>query len=348
MTAPVRRDGTARALVPVDPGAHTDAIWRLARHRDLAALGRVETTRPWIAGRLTAPGLDPERDTRLLRDGAGEAVGAVWLNSSSGVAGWTAELVLGPRATVADGVGLLSFAEQRCGELLARGAGRGQDPGGGGDGARTASEGRLSCFVSEGETTARAALDACGFGSPHAYHRMSVALDGGLARTSPVPGAAVRPLRTEQDLRTFHAVKNSAFSAEEAGKCEDSFESWRQWWQADPGVDPAQCALLEADGTAVGFANITDRMRDSRNAAYVRQIGVVPEARKQGLGSLLLLSVMHRARRHGRTAMVLTVDAANLPALALYRRLGWQVESRFDDFERAVVAAPPGAPSGRS
>jgi N-acetyltransferase len=325
VTAPLSRVEEAPALIPVDPDRHGDTIWRLARARDLAALGRVETTRSWIAGRLTAPGVEPRRDARL-QPGPGpgtEAVGAVCVSGSSGVSGWNADLVLGPRATAADGAGLLSFAERRCRELLAQQS-------------EEASEAELSCFVSEGEHTARAALHACGFGSPRPYYRMAVALEDGLPQPRAVPGVVVRPPRDERDLRTFHRVKNSAFSSEEAGKQEDGFATWLRWWKTDPGVDPAQCALLEADGAAVGFANITDRMLDSRQAAYVRQIGVVPEARRRGLGRLLLSSVMHEAQRRGRTAMVLTVDAANAPALALYRRLGWQVESRFDDFHRMV------------
>ncbi|MFD3654012.1 GNAT family N-acetyltransferase [Streptomyces sp. NPDC058620] len=319
MTAPTHRDREAPALVPLDPRAHTDTVWQLARDRDLAALGRAETTRAWITGRLTAPGLDARSDARLLPGPDGGPVGAVWLSSASGVSGWTAELVLGPDASADDGARLLAFAEERCAELLAGG------------------EGELSCFVSEGEKAARAALHSRGFGSPHPYCRMAVTLDGELPRVPGVPGVVVRPLDGEQDLRTFHRVKNTAFAAEEAGKSEDGFDTWLEWWRTDPGVDPAQCALLEADGTAVGFANITDRMLDSRQAAYVRQIGVVPQARQRGLGSLLLLSVMHASRSRGRTAMVLTVDTANTPALALYHRLGWQVEARFDDFRRTVT-----------
>ncbi|MGW0737771.1 N-acetyltransferase family protein [Streptomyces sp. NPDC002851] len=339
MTAPASGVAGEPAPVPVDPGLHADTIWRLARARDRAALGREETTWAWIVGRLTAPGLDPPRDARLLPGPDGEPVGAVWVSGTSGVAGWNAELVLGPRATEADGVRLLSFAEHRCRELLTERPG---DPGQSVHATQApevpeAPEAELSCFVSEGEHTARAALHTRGFGSPHPYHRMAVTLDDGLPPAEPVPGAAARPLRDERDLRLFHAVKNRAYSAEEAGKQEDEFTTWVRAWQAAPGVDPAQCALLEADGAVVGFANITDRMLESRRAAYVQQIGIVPEARKRGLGQLLLSWVMDAARRRGRTAMVLTVDTENSPALALYRRLGWQVESRFDDFRRTVA-----------
>ncbi|MEU0130461.1 GNAT family N-acetyltransferase [Streptomyces sp. NPDC006289] len=310
-------------LRPLDPEAHIDTVWRLARARDLAALGRAETTRGWIEGRLTAPGADPARDARLCLGPGGDVVGAAWVGRTSGVAGWVVELVLGPRATRDDGTGLLDFAVARCREAL-----------GGPEGAERAT---LSCFASEGEHTTRAALRDHGFGSPRAYRRMSVALDDTPLPAAPVvPGAVVRPLREEADLRAFHRAKNQAYAAEEAGKEEDSFEAWARWYRSDPGVDPEQCALLELDDRVVGFVNITDRMLDSRGVAYVRQLGIDPSVRGRGLGAVLLVWALGEARRRGRTGMVLTVDQENVRARALYRRLGWRVESRWDDVRRAV------------
>ncbi|MFC8224860.1 GNAT family N-acetyltransferase [Streptomyces sp. NPDC057287] len=321
-TAP--RDGRTLDLRLLDPAVHTDTVWELARARDLAALGREETTREWIAGRLRAPGADPMRDARLCLGPGGAVVGAAWVSRTSGVAGWVVELVLGPRATEADGRGLLDFAVTRCLEGL-----------GGPDGAEPAT---LSCFTSEGEHTTRAALRDHGFGSPRGYDRMSVTLDGTPTPVPAVPGAVVRPLREEADLRAFHRAKNQAYAAEEAGKEEDSYEAWSRWYRSDPGVDPEQCALLELDGRVAGFVNITDRMLDSRGVAYVRQLGIDPSVRGRGLGAVLLGWALGEARRRGRTGMVLTVDQENVRARALYRRLGWRVESRWDDVRRIVVA----------
>ncbi|MFD9742515.1 GNAT family N-acetyltransferase [[Kitasatospora] papulosa] len=310
-------------LRPLDPAVHTDIVRDLARARDLAALGHEETTRRWIAGRLTAPGVDPARDARLCLGSGGEVTGAAWAGRTSGVAGWVVELVLGPRATVSDGRGLLDFAVARCREGL-----------GGPDGSERAS---LSCFTSEGEYTTRAALRDHGFGSPRGYDRMSVALDGTPAPVPAVPGAVVRPLREEADLRAFHRAKNQAYAAEEAGKEEDSFDAWSRWYRSDPGVAPEQCALLELDGDVVGFVNVTDRMLESRGVAYVRQLGIDPSVRGRGLGAVLLGWALDEARRRGRTGMVLTVDRENVRARALYRRLGWRVESRWDDVRRTVT-----------
>ncbi|MEU0133172.1 GNAT family N-acetyltransferase [Streptomyces sp. NPDC006296] len=315
--------GRAPVLRPLDPAVHTDTVRELARARDLAALGREETTRAWIAGRLTAPGADPARDARLCLGPAGDVVGAAWAGRTSGVAGWVVEVVLGPGASAADGTGLLDFAVTRVRETL-----------GGPDGAERAT---LSCFTSEGERTLRAALRDRGFGAPRGYHRMSVAADDAVPHLPDVPGAVVRPLSGEADLRAFHRAKNRAYAAEEAGKEEDSFDAWSRWYRSDPGVDPEQCALLELDGAVVGFVNITDRMLDSRGVAYVRQLGIDPSVRGRALGTVLLGWAMGEARRRGRSGMVLTVDRENLRARALYRRLGWRVESRWDDVRRTVT-----------
>lgn len=317
------RGRPAPHLRPLDPAVHGDTVWGLARARDLAALGRVETTREWITGRLTAPGADPARDARLCPGPGGDVVGAAWVGRTSGVAGRVVDLVLGPAATRADGSGLLDFAVARCREAL-----------GGPDGADRTT---LSCFVSEGEHTTRAALRDHGFGSPRAYDRMSVATDGPLPSVPAVPGTVVRPLREEADLRAFHRAKNQAYAAEEAGKEEDSYDAWSHWYRSDPGVDPEQCALLELDDRVVGFVNITDRMLDSRGVAYVRQLGIDPSVRGRGLGAVLLGWALGEARGRGRTGMVLTVDQENVRARALYRRLGWRVESRWDDVRRTVT-----------
>ncbi|MGW0118717.1 N-acetyltransferase family protein [Streptomyces sp. NPDC003327] len=323
------RVSRAPELRPLDPAADLDTVWELARARDLAALGRVETTRAWIAGRITGPGADPARDARLCPGPDGDPVAAAWVVRTSGVAGRVVELALGPEATRADAARLLGFAVARCREAL--------------DGPDGADRATLTCFVSEGEHLARAALGDLGFGEPRAYHRMLVALDDRpLPPVPAVPGAVVRPLRDEADLRDFHRAKNQAYAGDEAGKEADSYEDWAEWYRSDPGVDPSQCAVVELDGRVVGFLNVGDRMLESRGVAYARQLGVDASVRGRGLGGLLLGWALGEARRRGRTGMVLTVDEENVRARALYRRLGWEVESRWIDLRRTVTRASGG------
>ncbi len=57
---------------------------------------------------------------------------------------------------------------------------------------------------------------------------------------------------------------------------------------------------------------------------FLNWIGIRPDARRQGLGRFLLLTVIKRALRDGFRSIGLGCDARNAQAIALYRALGWQ------------------------
>jgi ribosomal protein S18 acetylase RimI-like enzyme len=59
-------------------------------------------------------------------------------------------------------------------------------------------------------------------------------------------------------------------------------------------------------------------------------IAVFPECRGQGVGSLLLSSLVTRARAEGHRALSLSVASDN-PARRLYARVGFEVESGADN-----------------
>jgi ribosomal protein S18 acetylase RimI-like enzyme len=53
---------------------------------------------------------------------------------------------------------------------------------------------------------------------------------------------------------------------------------------------------------------------------------VIAEFRGQGIGNALLRSVLESAKARGLTRIELTVREKNLPALTLYRKVGFRVE----------------------
>jgi ribosomal protein S18 acetylase RimI-like enzyme len=81
--------------------------------------------------------------------------------------------------------------------------------------------------------------------------------------------------------------------------------------------------LLVADraGEVVGFVRYNHRVRGIETALY--DICVASSAQRQGVGRLLIESLIASCRLHGRYTIVLRCPA-NLPANAFYARLGFQ------------------------
>jgi ribosomal-protein-alanine acetyltransferase len=74
--------------------------------------------------------------------------------------------------------------------------------------------------------------------------------------------------------------------------------------------------------------------RVNADELHVNNIGVRDEARRQGLGSALLLAALRAGRRLGAESALLEVRAGNLPAQALYRAQGFEVVGRRRNYYR--------------
>ena len=56
----------------------------------------------------------------------------------------------------------------------------------------------------------------------------------------------------------------------------------------------------------------------------VHMVGAAPEYRGRGLGSAVLIAVLHHMKHSGKTAAILTTDDHRLPAIKMYLRLGFE------------------------
>jgi ribosomal-protein-alanine N-acetyltransferase len=68
--------------------------------------------------------------------------------------------------------------------------------------------------------------------------------------------------------------------------------------------------------------------RQAADEAELLAIGVLPDARRMGVGRRLLDAVIEHGRAHGAARLVLEVRADNDAALALYRRAGFAEVAR--------------------
>lgn len=89
---------------------------------------------------------------------------------------------------------------------------------------------------------------------------------------------------------------------------------------------PQRWLIAVRNGCDVGCLLLADHAADDQwELVY---LGVVPEARGQGLGLAMVRHALELARRAGRRQLVLAVDAANAPAIAIYERAGFEALDR--------------------
>ena len=95
-------------------------------------------------------------------------------------------------------------------------------------------------------------------------------------------------------------------------------------------VHPELVQILTRNGAPIGCVIVTCGPQSVADLAY---IGLIPSARGEGLGEVVLRHIMVRAAHRGARSMRLAVDDVNEPARALYGRLGFLPEST----QRAVI-----------
>ncbi|MGN6366779.1 MAG: GNAT family N-acetyltransferase [Phycisphaerae bacterium] len=79
--------------------------------------------------------------------------------------------------------------------------------------------------------------------------------------------------------------------------------------------------VVNGEGKALGCLLLGEIA--ARNCLETVYLGLVPEARGRGLGRVLMQRVLSIASRRGYEVTTLAVDAANAPAVGLYRRCGY-------------------------
>jgi ribosomal protein S18 acetylase RimI-like enzyme len=93
---------------------------------------------------------------------------------------------------------------------------------------------------------------------------------------------------------------------------------------------PEWSLLACAGGVPVGFLTAGTE----HPGGFVVQIGVIPEQRRRGLGSALMVETMRRMRAAGETATQLTVNVNNPGAIQTYVRLDFATVGRRARYER--------------
>lgn len=109
------------------------------------------------------------------------------------------------------------------------------------------------------------------------------------------------------------------------------------WWVESANA-PVSAPSLNQPVACLWLGNAIDQVRGDRHA-HVFLLYVMPEHRRQGIGSALMRHAEDWARARGDRQIGLQVFQSNQPAVSLYHQLGFKTQSLW-----MVKPLPPPSP----
>ena len=177
-----------------------------------------------------------------------------------------------------------------------------------------------------------------GYGPVRELWKMRLA--GSTAELPDVPlpdGVRLRAFVPGQDEDAWLAANRAAFAhhAEQGNMTRSDLDAR----MAEPWFDPAGFLLaVDSSSRILGFhwTKVHPRHGDHPAIGEVYVVGVTPQAQGTGLGKALTVAGIRHLQLQGLHAVMLYVDADNVPAVSLYRKLGftrWDVDVMYAPLE---------------
>ena len=213
------------------------------------------------------------------------------------------------------GTGLVERAEGRAASLAAD---TGQDV-------------RLLTNVMTDE--ARSLLEGRGFKRVHFEYAMWMDLSDETIRREVVEDVKVIPYVEGRDDHAMWQVMREGFGNDWEEERPTELEPWIQSHRSPPAYDPSLWYFAHVDGRVVGGIMGRSWWGAQHDVGHVKNLAVLPSARRAGVGRSLLLHLARVFHGRGRTAMVLGVDSDNhTGARGFYERVGMRVRATTHDY----------------
>ena len=130
---------------------------------------------------------------------------------------------------------------------------------------------------------------------------------------------------TEGDLEFIQRIYNEVIMNSTATFEEHPrpIEEWQRIYQ-EKIVQNRPLIVAEVSGEVVGFGTFYHfRGASGYRTTVENSLHVAPEFRGRGIGTLILLELIRRARELGYHAVVAAVDTANLSSISLHEKHGF-------------------------
>ena len=124
-----------------------------------------------------------------------------------------------------------------------------------------------------------------------------------------------------QNIPAFFSAYEAAFR-ERPGFPGWSEEEWRDRVAGDPAFRPDLSLVALIHGQAAGFVT-NEEESDNPGRGYLSQVGVHPQWRGQGLGSILVMRSLQAWQEARKEEVILHVNVNNPGAIRLYEQLGF-------------------------
>jgi mycothiol synthase len=204
----------------------------------------------------------------------------------------------------------------------------------------------LRTTVVDGDARARGFFSGRGFVPVRHLLELRLDLHAAPPRPSWPAGVTCRTFVPGQDEEAAWRAHQAAF-ADSPEHLPIAFDDWvEDRLRRDPAFDPALVLLAETapgpddDGPEiVGLAVCRAGAEGAPEDGWIRDLGVVPAWRGQGVGMALLRAAFAAFRERGLTGVALEVDDVSMDgAVGLYRRAGMRIVRRTDVLEQLIVA----------
>ncbi|GAA0591721.1 GNAT family N-acetyltransferase [Streptomyces crystallinus] len=151
----------------------------------------------------------------------------------------------------------------------------------------------------------------------------------------PPAGVRLRPCVSEADRRTAHRLHQETF-ARHFDFRPQGYEEWLRRIAPAAGLDWSLVWIAQTDG--LGDAAVLITRDDREGMGWIRTLGVLEQARGNGLASHLLRHAFAVYARRGRDTIGLGVDTENVTgALRLYEAHGMGVHYAVDTWEARLA-----------
>lgn len=173
-----------------------------------------------------------------------------------------------------------------------------------------------------------------GFQEVRRFYMMSMSMSGRQFEADAPHGIVIRSFR-ESDLLALVEAENEIFT-DHWGSQPKTSQVWRRDMIELRPHDP-KLWVLAWEGNRVVAECLCHSSRESGpDDGWVSIVGVRREWRGRGLGQIVLTEGLRRLQQAGFVSAALHVDAENLSALNLYRRLGMEIARTRLHFAKSI------------